>query len=133
MRRIPPGTGVRPRHGWLWTNPRITDRLSGMTEHSRDDVDLSRNRDHNRFELRVGGDLAGTAEYVEEPDGIALTHTVVREEYRHQGYSSMLMKFAAEEIIASGRAIKPYCSYAAAYLGKHRELSHHVSWPQETR
>lgn len=104
-----------------------------MTEHSRDDVDLSRNRDHNRFELRVGGELAGTAEYVEEPDGIALTHTVVREEYRHQGYSSMLMRFAAEEIIASGRRIKPYCSYAAAYLGKHRELSHHVSWPQETR
>lgn len=104
-----------------------------MTGHSRDDVDLSRNSDSSRYELRVGGELVGTAEYAEEPDATALTHTVVRKEFRHQGYSSMLVKFAAEEIIASGRRIKPYCSYAASYLGKHREFSHHVSWPQAAR
>lgn len=104
-----------------------------MSGNSRDDVEVSHNRDHNRYELRVGGDLAGTAEYEEETDAVALTHTVVLEQFRHQGYSSMLVKFAAEDIIASGRRIKPYCSYAASYLGKHRELSHHVSWPQETR
>ncbi|WP_341394655.1 GNAT family N-acetyltransferase [Arthrobacter sp. G119Y2] len=107
-----------------------------MTGRSRDDVNFSHNLDNSRYELRVGGELVGTAEYAEyseEPDSVALTHTVVREEFRHQGYSSMLVKFAAEDIIASGRRIKPYCSYAASYLGKHREFSHHVSWPQETR
>ena len=104
-----------------------------MNGRTRDDIEVSHNHDHSRYELWVGGELAGTAEYVEEPDSVALTHTVVREQFRHQGYSSMLVKFAAEDIIASGRRIKPYCSYAAAYLGKHRELSHHVSWPQEAR
>lgn len=102
-----------------------------MSGHRRDDVEVSRNHDHNRYELRVGGELAGTAEYEEAPEAVALTHTVVREDFRHQGYSSMLVKFAAEDIISSGRRIKPYCSYAASYLGKHRELSHHVSWPQD--
>lgn len=107
-----------------------------MTGRSRDDLHLSHNLDHSRYELRVGGELVGTAEYaeyIEEPDSVALTHTVVREDFRHRGYSSMLVKFAAEDIIASGRRIKPYCSYAASYLGKHRELSHHVSWPQGAR
>lgn len=102
-----------------------------MNGRTRDDVEVSRNPDHNRYELRVGGELAGVAEYEEEPDSVALTHTVVQEQFRHQGYSSMLVSFAAEDIIASGRRIKPYCSYAASYLAKHRELSHHVSWPQE--
>ena len=104
-----------------------------MSGHSRDDVEVSHNPDQNRYELRVDGELAGTAEYEKEADSVALTHTVVLEQYRHQGYSSMLMKFAAEDIIGAGRRIKPYCSYAAAYLRKHGELSHHVSWPQETR
>lgn len=103
-----------------------------MSAHSRD-VDLSHNQDRSRYELRVGGELAGIAEYVEQQGGIALTHTEVTAQFRHQGYSSMLVKFAAEEIISSGRRIRPYCSYAAAYLQKHRELSHHVSWPQEAR
>lgn len=104
-----------------------------MTGRSRDDVDLIHHSEQSRYELWVGGVLAGTADYAEEPESVALTHTVVRQEYRHQGYSSMLVKFAAEDIIASGRRIKPYCSYAASYLGKHRELSHHVSWPQAAR
>ena len=104
-----------------------------MSGRIRDDIEVSKNQDNNRYELRVGGELAGTAEYEEAPDAVALTHTVVREQFRHQGYSSILVKFAAEDIIASGRRIKPYCSYAASYLGKHRELSHHVSWPQEAR
>ncbi|MDK1360512.1 GNAT family N-acetyltransferase [Arthrobacter sp. zg-Y1219] len=104
-----------------------------MTGHSRDDVDLSRNSEQSRYELRIGGELVGTADYVEESDSVALTHTVVRVQWRHQGYSSMLVKFAVEDVIASGRRIKPYCSYAASYLGKHREFSHHVSWPQAAR
>ena len=108
----------------------------GMTGRSRDDVNLSHNLDRSRYELRVGGELVGTAEYaeyIEAPESVALTHTVVREAFRHQGYSSILVKFAAEDIIASGRRIKPYCSYAASYLAKHPEFSHHLSWPQEAR
>ena len=108
----------------------------GMTGRSRDDVNLSHNLDRSRYELRVDGELVGTAEYaeyIEEPGSVALTHTVVRKSFRHQGYSSILVKFAAQDIISSGRYIKPYCSYAAAYLAKHPEYSHHVSWPQEAQ
>ena len=98
---------------------------------SAGDIEVSRNLGRNRYEIRVGGELAGTADYEEEADAVSLTHTVLREEFRHQGYSSMLVKYAAQDIVASGVRIKPYCPYAASYLRKHPELSHHVSWPQE--
>ena len=104
-----------------------------MNGHIRDDVHLSHNPEHSRYEIRVGGELAGTAEYAEETDSVALSHTVVRREFRRQGYSSMLVRFAVEDIVASGRRVKPYCSYAASYLEKHGEYSHHVSWPQAAR
>ena len=117
----------------VWTKHRCGVRLGGMSERSRNDIEVSRNENQHRYELRVGGIVAGTADYEEESGSVALTHTAVREQFQHQGYSSILVQHAAEEIIASGRRIKPYCSYAASYLGKHPELSHHVSWPQESR
>ncbi|MCC9205590.1 GNAT family N-acetyltransferase [Arthrobacter sp. zg-Y769] len=95
------------------------------------DISVSRNDGLDRYELRLDGTLVGVAEYQVEPASVALTHTNMEPDFRHQGYSSRLARFAVEDIISGGRRIKPYCSYMAAYLRKHPEYSHHVSWPQE--
>ena len=94
------------------------------------DITVSRNDGLDRYELRLGGRLVGIADYEVEPDGVALTHTEMEPDFRHQGYSSRLAKYAVNDIISEGRRVKPYCSYMAGYLGKHPEYSHHVSWPQ---
>ena len=94
------------------------------------DITVSRNDGLERYELRLGSQLVGVADYAVEPDGVALTHTEMEPDFRHQGYSSRLAKYAVNDIISEGRRVKPYCSYMAAYLGKHPEYSHHVSWPQ---
>ncbi|MCC9174166.1 GNAT family N-acetyltransferase [Arthrobacter sp. zg-Y179] len=95
------------------------------------DISVTRNEALNRYELRLDGTLVGMADYQEQPDGVALTHTEMEPAFRHQGYSSRLARYAVEDIVGGGRRVKPYCSYMAAYLGKHPEYSHHVSWPQE--
>lgn len=105
-----------------------------MSGPSRNDVHLSHNVEGNRYELRLDGEMAGTAEYLEQSGGgVALTQTVMADPYQHRGFSSMLVRYAVEDIMASGRQIEPYCSYAAAWLGKHPEYSHYVSWPQAPR
>ena len=95
------------------------------------EITVSRNDGLDRYELRLDGELVGVADYAVEPDGVALTHTRTEPDFRHQGYSSRLARYAVEDIVRQGRRIKPYCSYMAAYLGKHPEYSHYVSWPQE--
>ncbi|KAD4059618.1 hypothetical protein GD627_00450 [Arthrobacter yangruifuii] len=95
------------------------------------DIRISRNEGLGRYELRLDGALVGIAEYEEDSDSVALTHTEMESDYRHQGYSSRLAKYAVEDIVSGGGRIKPYCSYMAAYLKKHPEYSHHVSWPQD--
>lgn len=100
-------------------------------EHTRADVQVRRNDELDRYELRVGGELAGIADFVQEGGAVALTHTVVEPRFRHQGWSSQLAQYAVEDIAGQGRRIKPYCSYMARYLEKHPAYSHLVSWPQE--
>ncbi|UWX97250.1 N-acetyltransferase [Arthrobacter zhaoxinii] len=96
------------------------------------DIAISRNDGLGRYELLLDGDLVGIAEYEVEPDdSVALTHTQMEPDYRNQGYSSRLAKYAVDDIIRGGGRIKPYCTYMAAYLRKHPEYSHHVSWPQD--
>lgn len=97
----------------------------------RDAGKLSRNDALNRYELMLDGNVIGVADYVEQPDGVALTHTEITPEFRRRGHSSRLAKFAVEDIIAAGHRVKPYCSYMEAYLRKHPEYSHHVYWPQD--
>lgn len=99
-------------------------------EQGHQDMELVRNDGQERYELRLNGELAGVADYVMEGGAVALTHTELLPDYRHQGFSSRLARFAVEDIAAQGRQVKPYCSYMARYLQKHPQYSHIVSWPQ---
>ncbi|MCK2140886.1 N-acetyltransferase, partial [Streptomyces sp. WAC00276] len=48
-------------------------------------VDVRDDTEANRYEARVGGQLAGTAQYIRTPGLIAFVHTEVDPAYEGQG------------------------------------------------
>ena len=49
-----------------------------------DTITIDRNDATRRYELTIGDELAGIAEFRTTPDGIVFTHTVVRPEFGGQ-------------------------------------------------
>lgn len=57
-----------------------------------------------------------------EPDLIDIYHTFVPPELRNMGIAGKLMEEAITYAQKSGKKIKPTCSYADNYFGRHPEL-----------
>ena len=72
-----------------------------------------------RFEIRVGDDVAGYAEYREEGAALAFTHTVVEPAYEGQGIGSALARGALEAVRERGLQVVPYCPFIRSWIAKH--------------
>lgn len=76
--------------------------------------------DNSRFVAEDDGQVVGKIEYrVVRDDRLVLVHTEVDDTYEGQGVGSRLVKFALEDLRASGRKIVPECPFVAGYLGRH--------------
>ena len=75
----------------------------------------------HRFELRVGAEVAGYAEYREARGALALTHTVVEPAHEGHGVGSALARGALDALREQGRAVLPYCPFIRGWIGKHPE------------
>ena len=78
------------------------------------------NRDENRFELALDGELA-VAEYVLRPGAIEFTHTFVPEPLRGRGVATRLVEAALASARARHLAVTPTCAMFAAYMEGHPE------------
>ena len=67
-----------------------------------DDVVVTRNEDERRFEARIGGVLAGFAEYRLTEEQIFFTHTEVDPEFEGRGVGGALARHALDEVAAEG-------------------------------
>ena len=76
-----------------------------------------------RFEARVGGVLAGIAEYRLRPGRIVFTHTAVEAAFEGRGVGSRLAAVALDEVRARGLSVTPACPFIAAYIRRHREYA----------
>ncbi len=83
---------------------------------------FSDNAAASRYELRIGGELIGSAEYAEGPGSVSITRVFTRPTHRGRGLAADLMEYAVEQIVASGKKVVPVCSYAAAWYTHHPEL-----------
>ena len=84
----------------------------------RDVVD---NKDHNRFELAVDGELA-ILEYRIADGAIYFTHTETPWRLQGRGIAGRVVGAAAESARARGLKIVPRCSYVARWLQDHPEF-----------
>lgn len=95
-----------------------------------DDLQVSRDPDRGRFELRQHEQFIGFVGYTEDPVTDAhgeercvarLQHTIIDEKYGRRGYARALVTIVLERLGAEGFLITPECSYVEDYLRRYPE------------
>jgi uncharacterized protein len=86
-------------------------------------LEFTENTAARHYEAKLEGNVVGFIEYRESNGARLLTHTEVSEKLEGQGVGSQLVKFALENIKASGSSLVPLCPFVAAYVGRHREYT----------
>lgn len=74
----------------------------------------------SRFELVEQG-LTAFADYRRDGEVLVLPHVEAPPELRGHGTAGRLMQGVLEHARAKGQKVRPLCSYAAAYIRRHRE------------
>lgn len=91
------------------------------------DIAIADNQAAHRYELRVGGVVAGYSEYNLLKDAVMFTHTEVLPDYEGQGLASKLAKFALADVRERHLHAIPVCPFIAGYIRRHAELRDLVS------
>ncbi|WP_248961638.1 GNAT family N-acetyltransferase [Sphaerisporangium perillae] len=94
-----------------------------------DTVEVADNPGADRYEITVGGRLAGFAEYRRRPGRIVFTHTEVGDEFEGQGLGSRLIGDALDAARAAGVSVVPVCPFVARYIERHPEYGDLVAKP----
>jgi NAD+ kinase len=77
--------------------------------------------ERSQYEVLLGGEVAGTLQYIRTPDHIELLHTEIDQAFQGRGLASRLAGGALDEIRArAGRAVVS-CPFVAGYLQRHPE------------
>lgn len=82
---------------------------------------ISDNQERCRFELDVGGQVA-FATYARRGSTLLIPHVEAPPPLRGTGAAGQLMRSVMERARAHGVKVRPLCSYAAAWIRRHREF-----------
>lgn len=75
----------------------------------------------SRFELRLDGDLVGSAGYSVDGDVVTVPHVETDPAHRGRGYAAVLMAGVIDSIREHGQQLRPVCPYAADYVRERPE------------
>ena len=87
-----------------------------------DDSEIVHHPIPGRFATEVDGHLAHL-DYEMDGEVMHITHTVVPEPIGGRGVASRLVRAAVEHARNEGFTIKPVCSYAEDWFGKHPDAA----------
>jgi uncharacterized protein len=74
-----------------------------------------------RFEIRIGGEVAGFIEYQRRPGLIAFVHTLIDPRFEGHGLGSQLVRTALAQARSEGLAVLPFCPFVRGYIAAHLE------------
>lgn len=94
-------------------------------------IEVVDNPAEDRYEICVGGELAGFTQYRQRPAGLAFTHTEIDDRFEGQGLGGKLVAFALDDARSRGLAILPLCPFVKSYIERHPEYLDLV--PEEKR
>lgn len=80
---------------------------------------VERADDRNRYEILVGGRLAGFTAYRDRDAQRVFHHTEIDDAYAGQGLAALLVQQALTDVRATGKRVVPLCPYVAKYLREH--------------
>ncbi|MFH8746377.1 GNAT family N-acetyltransferase [Streptomyces rimosus] len=84
-------------------------------------VTVTDDRAAQRFEARLGGELAGVAAYLRAEGLLALVHTEVDPVYEGNGVGSALTRHALDTARADGLRVLAVCPFVAGWMERHPE------------
>jgi predicted GNAT family acetyltransferase len=87
-----------------------------------DTLEIINNTAENRFELWINN-LGSKLDYIEDKDSFAITHVGVHPDLRGQGVAGKITQFALEYAKSKSLRVIPICSYAVAWIRKHKEYA----------
>jgi predicted GNAT family acetyltransferase len=76
-----------------------------------------------RFEILVGDEVAGFAEYSVAHGIATMPHTVVHDAYDGQGLGSRLARFALDTVRERELEVRPLCPFIRDYIERHDEYA----------
>jgi uncharacterized protein len=80
---------------------------------------ITDNQAESRYEVRVGGELAGFVVYHLRGQQINLIHTEVDPRFQGLGLASHLARFSLDDARKRHLAVLPSCPYVRSWIGKH--------------
>ncbi|MBK7820291.1 MAG: N-acetyltransferase [Tessaracoccus sp.] len=86
---------------------------------SDENVTLSKNAEDNRYELRVGDEVAGFIDYDDNDGVLDMHHTEVDPSHGGKGFGQQLVAFALADARAVGAKVVPTCPFIAKYIERH--------------
>lgn len=87
---------------------------------ARDAAALTDNQGESRFEIRVGGEVAGFIQYRRHGGRlIDLVHTEVGDKFQGAGIAGKLARFALDTAREDHLDVLPSCPYIRGWIGKH--------------
>ena len=76
-----------------------------------------------RYELVVGGEIAGVLDVHDAGDRVVLPHTEIDRRHQGQGLGAVLVTGALDDLRRRGRRIVPTCWYVREFVDAHPEYA----------
>jgi uncharacterized protein len=73
----------------------------------------------SRYEIRVGDDLAGFADYRVKPGRIVMTHTEIDPSFEGRGLGGRLAAGALDDLRRRHLTVTPLCPFIAKFIHEH--------------
>lgn len=86
-----------------------------------DEIEVADNPAERRYEIRVGGELAGFVQYRSHGTRYALIHTEIDPAFEGRGLAGRLVGDVLAEARVRGLQILPHCPYVRGYIERHPE------------
>jgi len=78
-------------------------------------------RQMNRFEIAIDGEVVAWVEYELEPGVIALNHTEVLPTFRGRGLADDVVAYALSHARVGRMLVVPNCSFVATFIARNAE------------
>ncbi|WP_250007422.1 NAD(+)/NADH kinase [Actinoplanes sp. M2I2] len=79
--------------------------------------------EQQRYELLIGGEVAGVLHYRRHGDSIELMHTEIEQRFSGRGLAGRLAAAALEDARGRATPVRPTCPFVIGYLERHPEFT----------